>query len=105
MIAGCSAARVHRIPLRVRDDRERPFGDGTAIDILLIWVKREAQTFLQMGLDRKTARRRANQQATHSRNVRSMERRLTIRRRLSPDYRSHSEAQRSRSAWSGAPRR
>src|SRR6476660_9702970 len=25
MIAGCSAARVHRIPLRIRDDRERPF--------------------------------------------------------------------------------
>src|SRR6202035_3886959 len=39
-----SAARVHRIPPRVRDDRETPLSrDGTAGDILLIWVWWEAK--------------------------------------------------------------
>src|SRR5258707_12715559 len=32
------AARVHRIPPRVRDVRNAPQRDGTAGDILLIWV-------------------------------------------------------------------
>jgi len=40
------AARVHRIPPRVRDDRETPLSrDGTAGDILLIWVRRERKYF------------------------------------------------------------
>src|SRR5712664_3754292 len=39
------AARVHRIPPRVRDDRERPSGGGTAGDIELIWVKLEREYF------------------------------------------------------------
>jgi hypothetical protein len=38
-----SAARVHRIPSRVRDDRDTPLQwDETATDIKLIWVRREA---------------------------------------------------------------
>src|SRR5713226_1638840 len=35
--------RVHRIPPRVRDDREPPLWDGTAGDILLIWVRWQAK--------------------------------------------------------------
>ena len=39
-----SAARVHRIPPRVRDDREPPLGLGRdSGDIKLIWVWRQAQ--------------------------------------------------------------
>jgi hypothetical protein len=35
-----SAACVHRIPSRVRDDRDTPLhGDGTAADVEVIWVK------------------------------------------------------------------
>jgi hypothetical protein len=41
--------RVHRIPLRVCDDRETPLGSGTAGDIDLIWVKREAEYFCGRG--------------------------------------------------------
>ena len=34
---------VHRIPSRVRDDREPPLEwDGTVVDIKLIWVRRQA---------------------------------------------------------------
>ena len=48
-----SAARVHRIPSRVRDDRDTPLhGDGTAADVEVIWVKREVGIFLRTGLDR-----------------------------------------------------
>jgi hypothetical protein len=40
------ALRVHRIPPRVRDDREPPLQwDETAKDIDLIWVNREAKYF------------------------------------------------------------
>src|ERR1700730_4519325 len=36
--------RVHRIPPRVRDDREPPLEwDGTAGDIKVIWVERQAK--------------------------------------------------------------
>jgi hypothetical protein len=38
--------RVHRIPSRVRDDRDTPLvGDETARVIVLIWVKREPEYF------------------------------------------------------------
>src|SRR6202165_6241999 len=38
--------RVHRIPPRVRDDRDTPLQwDGTARDIDLIWVRRERKFF------------------------------------------------------------
>ena len=41
-----SAARVHRIPPRVRDDREPPLRwDETARDMQLIWVGRERKNF------------------------------------------------------------
>jgi hypothetical protein len=37
---------VHRIPPRVRDDREPPLKwDGTAADMWVIWVEREAEYF------------------------------------------------------------
>ena len=54
-----SAARqehicVHRIPSRVRDDREPPlrWDETTGINEV-IWVGREEEIFLQMGLDGK----------------------------------------------------
>ena len=48
-----SAARVHRIPSRVRDDRDTPLhGDGTAADVEVIWAKREVGIFFRTGLDR-----------------------------------------------------
>ena len=38
------ATRVHRIPPRVRDDREPPLQrNGTVRHILLIWVRRQAK--------------------------------------------------------------
>jgi hypothetical protein len=38
--------RVHRIPPRVRDDRDTPLlGDETARDIVLIWVRRNGNIF------------------------------------------------------------
>jgi len=38
--------RVHRIPPRVRDDRDTPLEwDETAVDIEVIWVKREGKYF------------------------------------------------------------
>jgi hypothetical protein len=41
-----SAIRVHRIPPRVRDDREPPLQwDETARDMQLIWVGRESEYF------------------------------------------------------------
>jgi hypothetical protein len=41
---------VHRIPPRVRDDREPPLmWDGTAIICEVIWVGREAEYFLERG--------------------------------------------------------
>jgi hypothetical protein len=44
---------VHRIPPRVRDDREPPLRwDETAIICEVIWVGREEEIFLQRGLDR-----------------------------------------------------
>ena len=44
------AARVHRIPRRVRDDREPPLcGDGTARDMQVIWVRREWKNFCEGG--------------------------------------------------------
>ena len=44
---------VHRIPPRVRDDREPPLmWDGTALISEVIWVWREEAIFLQRGLDR-----------------------------------------------------
>jgi hypothetical protein len=43
---------VHRIPPRVRDDREPPLRwDGTAAICEVIWVGREGAIFLEMGLD------------------------------------------------------
>ena len=43
---------VHRIPPRVRDDREPPLmWDGTAAICEVIWVGREGAIFLEMGLD------------------------------------------------------
>ena len=44
---------VHRIPPRVRDDREPPLRwDGTAVICEVIWVRREEEIFLTMGMDR-----------------------------------------------------
>ena len=44
--------RVHRIPSRVRDDRERPSSrDGMARVVGVIWGKREAGIFSLLGLD------------------------------------------------------
>ena len=44
------AARVHRIPPRVRDDRDTPLlRDETAGDIEVIWVKREEEYFWKWG--------------------------------------------------------
>jgi hypothetical protein len=38
--------RVHRIPSRVRDDRDTPLEwNETAIVLKVIWVKREAEYF------------------------------------------------------------
>jgi hypothetical protein len=43
---------VHRIPPRVRDDREPPLRwDETAIICEVIWVWREEEIFLARGLD------------------------------------------------------
>ena len=51
-----SAISVHRIPPRVRDDRETPLmWDETARIMDLIWVARKRKIFLQIGLDRQTA--------------------------------------------------
>ena len=45
--------RVHRIPLRVRDDREPPLvWDGTAGDKPVIWVRMGTGIFLARRLDR-----------------------------------------------------
>jgi hypothetical protein len=45
-------ARVHRIPSRVRDDREPPlWWDETAGFMQLIWVGCEGRIFLAKGLD------------------------------------------------------
>jgi hypothetical protein len=45
-------ARVHRIPSRVRDDREPPlWWDETAGVMQLIWVGCEGRIFLANGLD------------------------------------------------------
>jgi hypothetical protein len=42
--------RVHRIPSRVRDDRDTPLvGDGTVDDRKVIWVRREAEYFCGRG--------------------------------------------------------
>jgi hypothetical protein len=42
--------RVHRIPPRVRDDRDTPLlGDETARDIEVIWVRRERKYFCKRG--------------------------------------------------------
>jgi hypothetical protein len=44
--------RVHRIPPRVRDDREPPLKwDGTAAINEVIWVERKAKIFFTIGLD------------------------------------------------------
>ena len=41
-----SAARVHRIPSRVRDDRDTPLqGDGTAVVMEVIWVGMKSEYF------------------------------------------------------------
>ena len=45
-----SAARVHRIPPRVRDDRETPLmWDETAEHMQVIWVRRESEYFCKQG--------------------------------------------------------
>jgi hypothetical protein len=45
-------ARVHRIPSRVRDDREPPlWWDETARFMQVIWVGSEGRIFLAKGLD------------------------------------------------------
>ena len=42
--------RVHRIPPRVRDDRDTPLEwDETVMDIDLIWVRREQKYFCKRG--------------------------------------------------------
>jgi hypothetical protein len=42
--------RVHRIPSRVRDDRDTPLmWDETAGDIEVIWVNRETEYFCKWG--------------------------------------------------------
>ena len=47
-----SAAHVHRISSRVRDDRDTPLmWDETVTDMEVIWVGREAEIFFAMGLD------------------------------------------------------
>jgi hypothetical protein len=62
--------RVHRIPPRVRDDREPPLmWDGTARNTPVIWVWCEEEIFLQTGLDRKFSD-------------------LPVRQKCSPDERS-----------------
>ncbi len=43
------AARVHRIPPRVRDVRNAPLWDRTVIDIEVIWVRRETKYFCKRG--------------------------------------------------------
>src|ERR1019366_8040025 len=49
----CNAARVHRIPPRVRDDRaSAPLWDGTVGDIEVIWGRGEEVFFLKMRLNR-----------------------------------------------------
>ena len=46
---------VHRIPPRVRDDREPPLRwDGTAGISEVIWVGRKGEIFLRRGLDRES---------------------------------------------------
>jgi hypothetical protein len=50
-----STIRVHRIPPRVRDDREPPLmWDETAVICEVIWVWREEEIFSEMGLDTKS---------------------------------------------------
>ncbi|SHH95364.1 hypothetical protein SAMN05443248_7064 [Bradyrhizobium erythrophlei] len=45
-----STARVHRIPLRVRDVRETPLcWNGTAVDIQVIWVFGKTEYFFKRG--------------------------------------------------------
>jgi hypothetical protein len=45
-----SAARVHRIPSRVRDDRDTPLmRDETAGDLKVIWISGEAEYFCKGG--------------------------------------------------------
>jgi hypothetical protein len=45
-----SAARVHCIPPRVRDDRDTPlFRGGTAMDIEVIWVRTKQEYFCKEG--------------------------------------------------------
>ena len=45
-----SAPRVHRIPPRVRDDREPPLQrDETVMHMQVIWVKREQEYFCKRG--------------------------------------------------------
>ncbi len=43
------AARVHRIPPRVRDVRNAPLWDRTVIDIEVIWVRRKLKYFCKRG--------------------------------------------------------
>ena len=44
---------VHRIPSRVRDDRETPLcRDGTAVDLKVIWVSGEEKYFFEGGWTR-----------------------------------------------------
>ena len=44
--------RIHRISSRVRDDRDTPLKwNETDTDMPVIWVGREAEIFLAMGLD------------------------------------------------------
>jgi hypothetical protein len=46
---------VHRIPPRVRDDRETPLQrDGTAVDVKVIWVRREQEYFCERGWTRQS---------------------------------------------------
>jgi hypothetical protein len=54
--------RVHRIPPRVRDDREPPLmWDGTAKSKPVIWVSCEEEIFLQKGLDTNCRRQSVGQ--------------------------------------------
>jgi hypothetical protein len=64
--------RVHRIPPRVRDDREPPLRwDETAMNKPVIWVWCEEEIFLRRGLDRQIRKLPVGQISTRSSHDRS----------------------------------
>ena len=74
---------VHRIPPRVRDDREPPLRwDGTAAISEVIWVGWEAELFLRWGLDRTTKSARAKDATRMDRSITRGNETLWLRPRL-----------------------